>query len=253
LRPNPLSLHPLRHLGALIALAAALAVLALVLGVPPRAQARAHSASCRHSSTTRHGRRHRVCVKASHKSKAHARHPVKTHRHAARVRTKVKVSAHAIGTTTTFSKDVAATCEDGSHPLRAGDEVFECEDGSEPRCEAGSTLALSGDGLTLLCSAVLPSTPGSGEVVCEDSPSSPCAGEPAGSTCAEAGAPSAGSASSPSCEDPGESACEASSGEAGSGEDPTLVCNAPDGEAGESGEDAGQGPAGPRSHAANAS
>jgi hypothetical protein len=232
-----------------LAVAASLAMLALTLGTPPQALARAHRSSCRHSSTSGSGHRHRACAKSRRKPAAHAHRPAK-HSHAKLAVGKVTTSATAVGTTKASSKKVAASCEDGSEPLRVKDEVFECEDGSEPHCEAGSTLALSDDGLTLLCTALAPGSPGSGEESCEAG--SPCSvelGEPA---CAGAGVANA-SASPPECEEPGEESCEADSSGAPSGGDPMLPCAVPVEEAGESASVASQLPTPRSSQAASAS
>jgi len=233
----------------MLALATSLAVIALTLGAPTPALARTHSSTCRHSSTSRAGHGHRACAKSRRKPTAHSHRPAK-HSHAKRARGKVTTSATAVATTKASSKRVPASCEDAGEPRRVADEVFECQDGSEPRCEAGSALTLSDDGSTLLCSAVLLGTPGSGEESCEaGSPCSAEAGEPA---CAGADASGSASASPPACEESGEEGCEAGSSGAQSG-DPALPCAAPVEESDESAAVARQLPVPRSSQAASAS
>jgi hypothetical protein len=238
----PLIHRPLRRSAAALGLAVALA--ALLLGATaPQAPARAHSAGCRHSTGSHH--RHRgTCARSRHKSKKgraghhakHAVHPAKRAghpaggNHGAGVRIKPRAVAGAGVAATVLARQVPASCEDGSAPVRVEDEVFECADGSEPHCEAGSSLALSPDGSSLLCSP--DPLGGSGEASCEDGSSPPCGPETTLPACSNAARRLDASPPQP-CEGAGgETGCEASSGAAGQG-DPTLVCDAPAGEAGD--------------------
>jgi hypothetical protein len=247
LAPTPLPARPVidlpfRRLVALLTLGASLALLALSLAAAPQALARAHSSGCRPSSATHGGRHQGRCATAPRRSKSHApRHHTKR-KHAGhsgakptsvkRARAKVRLRASATLAPQALSSPVPANCADGSAPLRIEAEVFECEDGSEPRCEAGSTMTLSSDGSTLLCSATLPTAPGSAEGECEAASPTACDPESGGPACPDAGARGAGT-STPACEPAAEPGCEAPSGPAHAASEPPLVCDVPGEEAAE--------------------
>lgn len=124
----------------MLTLAVSLAALAAALFGPSQTLAQARKLTC--VSATAHTRaKHdaHVCVRSSHKRKAH--HPTGHHtKHAL-----TKAPGEATPTTT------PAACEDGSAPISAGDGSFSCGDGSEPECEDGSAPTRSADGNSLVC------------------------------------------------------------------------------------------------------
>jgi hypothetical protein len=117
----------------------ALALLAAALLGPSQTLALTHKASCSASSArvaAKHGAH--ACVRAGRKHK---------HRHASR-----HAGAKALaGAPAPAASSPAATCADGSAPVRAGNGSFACDDGSEPECESGATPTRSGNGKRLLC------------------------------------------------------------------------------------------------------
>jgi hypothetical protein len=154
------------------------AALLLALGLSPRADAHAHSATCtRATARSRHGAH--GCAAGSDRShrhgKPHSSHTKPAHRHPAK-----RVGAAGGGeegeegeggqaggeeegagqggsNTPAASTDAHALCEDNSapEPVEGGEngseEAFVCDDGSEPACDRGLSPIASGDGLQLLC------------------------------------------------------------------------------------------------------
>lgn len=229
-----------------VALAASL-VLLTAPGAPGRALARSHGSSCRHPAS-RHSHR-RSCVARTHKRGGQAHRSAKR-RHAARSRSRTGARKGGEQAGEGFAGQPRASCEDGSEPVRVGDETFECTDGSEPRCEAGSTLALAADGSGLVCEPALATTPPEGAWECEDGPASACSGEPAPHGCS--GPPASADGGGPTSCEGGPPGCEEDSGEAQPGTEPAGTCPADD-EGGEGAADARQRPAATRSQAASGS
>jgi hypothetical protein len=166
-------------------IALALGVLAAALLGPAQTLAQTHKATC-HASHTKTAH---ACAQSKGKHKPrHASKTTTKHKPAKTKKTK-KGSAKPVIL-------VPALCEDGSQPTRVASNSFSCEDGSEPSCEGGATPTTSHNGKTLLCPAsgeheasgaetegegeceeeeALSCNPvsesGSGEKVCETSPS----------------------------------------------------------------------------------
>ncbi len=174
--------------GTLVAVLIAAALL-LALALSPRADARAHSAACTHStSRIRHGGHSCTANAGSGHRKGRARKHSKTgaHRHAAGSPTPTNggeqsedeqaEGAHAEGGqggsgqgtgaagsgkagASGSSSAPQARCEDASAPEaveggeNGSEEAFVCEDGSEPACAGGLVPVVSSDGLQLLCEA----------------------------------------------------------------------------------------------------
>jgi hypothetical protein len=102
---------------------------------------------------------------------------------------------------------VAARCEDGSTPARAGDGSFSCEDGSLPACANGAIPTPSRNGRSLLCPIIVEEEAEAGETECEDGPGTCSAGVTPG---VAAGSPTAAGAPSE------EQVCEGAAGEGSS-------------------------------------
>lgn len=150
---------PTLRLTQLPALAVLLAVLVMALLGPSQTLAQARKVACSPSAThTKAGRRARVCVRSSHKGKAH---------HATKRDAKHAVDKKAPKASSPAPATVAAYCEDGSAPVRAGDGSFSCADGSEPECEGGATPRPSRNGKRLVCPVATEGEAGSSEAECE--------------------------------------------------------------------------------------
>jgi hypothetical protein len=168
------------------ALSPAVLVLAAALAMPSQTLARSRKPPCSSSSPAAHskgGRTAHRCARSSHKagrrhaSKRHAKHPAAGKGRRSRPTTLAAVNA--------------ASCADGSEPVRARKGSFSCRDGSEPECEDGSAPTSSRNGAGLVCPASSEDGSGPGEE-CEEALASMCAvdAEPV----------------------PGEHACQASAG-----------------------------------------
>jgi hypothetical protein len=198
---------PGRRLAAAFASALAVASVLAVLALSPQAMAQTRKAPCPSSAAAHLGTVVvRACARAARKRRAHARPNVKRH-HAKRAVGRKKKRKRPRPSTVTGQ--IAASCEDASAPVPAGDGSFSCRDGSEPACEDGSSPTLSRNGSTLVCVFGRWGSAGSAEAVCEDGR----APNPAGN-----GSFSCGDGSEPSCED--------GSNPTPSGEGSALLCGA---------------------------
>jgi hypothetical protein len=183
-----------------------MALIALSAGAQAQAATRTHKAGARksacpppagpHSKRTGH-----VCTTSKHAGSSH--HSAKHHHSAGHAVKKTGPVAPAAATR------VAASCEDGSAPLRAGG-TFSCADGSEPACQDGSTPVSSSDRSTLLC----PSSKAGAETGCEDISNPECTfgGSEGEAACEGAGASPAADGEVVSCELGDEPACEGAPG-----------------------------------------
>lgn len=174
-------------------LAVSLSVFALALFGPAQTLAQTHKPAC---STAAHAKKRsaHACTQPSHKVKTEARHAAKRHtKHTSKKTGKAGTPASQAA--------VAAQCEDGSAPVRAGDGSFSCADGSEPECESGATPTPSRNGKSLLCPTPAESEAVSSEAECEEE----------GLACTTTGS------------DPGEQACTASAADSSS-----FTCEAED-------------------------
>ena len=158
--PIRTSTHPLASILTLVVLLAALA--AALIG-PAQTLAQTRKPSCSHAGT-RHGAR--TCSQASHKGRA---------RHSSKHRGK-----HTLATTPGAAVPAveAASCEDGSAPVREANGSFSCADGSEPECEDGASPTRSHNGKSLLCPISAEPESESGEGECEEGLSALCSTEP---------------------------------------------------------------------------
>jgi hypothetical protein len=174
-------------------LALSLSVIAMALFGASQTLAQTHKAAC---STAAHAKKRsaHACTQPSHKVKTEARHAAKRH-------TKHTSKKTGKAGTPVSQAAVAAQCEDGSAPVRAGDGSFSCADGSEPECESGATPTPSRSGKSLLCPAPAESEAVSSESECEEE----------GLACTTTGS------------DPGEQACTASAADSSS-----FTCEAED-------------------------
>jgi hypothetical protein len=173
------------HRTAILMIALALGVLVAALLGPAQTLAQTHKAAC-HASHTKTAH---TCAQSKGKHKPHhASKSTDTKHKSAKSKKTKKGSAKPVIL-------VPALCEDGSQPTRVGSDSFSCEDGSVPSCEGGATPTTSHNGKALLCpvsgeqetsaaegegeceeeeealSCSPVSESGSGEKVCEISPS----------------------------------------------------------------------------------
>jgi hypothetical protein len=174
----------------LLALALASSVLVAALIAPSATLARAREATC--PSSAARGRlkdRAHPCA-LRRKDKGHG----KTKHH-----TEHTLAGAPRGASRTL---VAASCEDGSTPVRARDGSFSCDDGSEPECEDGETPILASNGKRLLCPVFSEEGASSSEAECEAEGGSTCDGETGSEEACEA---SAGDSTASLCEGESES------------------------------------------------
>jgi hypothetical protein len=157
--------HPLtRRLSLTMTLALSLAMLLVALLGPAATSAQTRKAACPTSAARVKAKRAgRTC--APHKHKRHK------HKHADRRAKHGSSDAPVV---------VAALCEDGSVPVRAG-EGFSCADGSEPECEDGATPTVSRNGKSLLCPLTDESEASLSEAECEEEGLLDCSGLDSGS------------------------------------------------------------------------
>jgi hypothetical protein len=149
-----------RRFASALTLAVFLAVLVAALLGPSQSLAQTHKLACAHARAKRSAQ---ACVQSAHRGKA---------RHASKHRGKHTL---ANAPSETLPALAAASCEDGSAPVREGNGSFSCADGSEPECEDGSTPTRSGNGKSLLCPVIGEAGPESSEAAeCEEGLSSMC-------------------------------------------------------------------------------
>jgi hypothetical protein len=157
------------------------AALLLALVLSPRADARARSAACTHStSRTRHGAhsctagadkgRRNGRARAHSKSGAHrhapgSHHPTNGGEQSEGEQSEDGQGEGSQGTDAAGSGKAGASgaaqarCEDARTPEaveggeNGSEEAFVCEDGSEPSCAGGLVPVVSSDGMQLLCEA----------------------------------------------------------------------------------------------------
>jgi hypothetical protein len=157
----PLNLNiSTRRFASTLTLAVFLAVLVAALLGPSQTLAQTHKLACSHA---RAKRRTHACTQFSDKGKT---------RHANRRRGGKHSLAQA--PSETIPALAAASCEDGSAPIRESNGSFSCADGSEPECEDGATPARSGNGKSLLC-PVIGESESESEAECEESLAATCA------------------------------------------------------------------------------
>ncbi len=140
-----------------------LAVLVAALIGPAQTLAQTHKPSCSHARA-KHGAR--ACSQASHKNKT---------RHSRKHRGK-----HTLANTPGEAAPAveAASCEDGSAPVKEANSSFSCADGSEPECEDGANPTRSHNGKSLLCPVIAEPESEAGETECEEGLSALCSTEP---------------------------------------------------------------------------
>jgi len=164
------------------------ALLALVLSAAPALGSHA-AAAC---SATRAGAGHGVRACAGRTRKAHRHAKVKRH-HAKHLSIKKKKAAPLPVSPSTPLEPLhsPASCEDATHPARAGDGTFTCGDGSEPVCANGLEPVASSAGTAPSC-PIVGSAGGWRPAACGDG-SAPAPAAAGGYVCADE--------SEPECED----------------------------------------------------
>jgi hypothetical protein len=167
----PIRTSTRRLTSALTLLACAIALAAALIGPAQTLAQTRRAASCPSSTThAKAGHGARKCGRSSHKGKSHRGKPRSKH---------ALVKAPKQGVPATLP---AASCEDGSAPVRASDGSFSCADGSEPECEDGVEPTRSSNGRRLVCAILAgeeeaESETENGESECEEPAASYC--EPA--------------------------------------------------------------------------